>query len=102
MKKGLVASASPACRERLKKERKQLSGRRHEDIAKCITDGDLDALFHGLEDRHRGALTFGFGELASLFEHQGIDASHFANEYGQGPAEQGSAQELVESILQRL
>jgi hypothetical protein len=62
----------------------------------------LDSLFHDLEEFQRGALAYGFGDVAHLYGNANLLDHVFAEEYDRGPTEQVSRLQLVESILQRL
>lgn len=102
MKKGLLASANKACRKRVEEQGQALRMGPPKETAKRVLAEDLDPLFRDLDDKQRGALAFGFGDVAGLYEGENFDPDGFVKEYERGPSEQVGARELVESILQRL
>lgn len=79
-------------------------------LAALLHDDDLDPLFRGLTDTHKGDLLVGFAsDIADLYRRT-LDADDqatrwdpaFADEYDQGPSHQPSRDAIASSLLNRI
>jgi hypothetical protein len=102
IKKGLRANLKKQHRVHLSDNFQRLKTTRPSQLAQEFPADALDSLFHDLEEFQRGALAYGFGDVAHLYGDANILDHVFAEEYDRGPTEQVSRLQLLESILQRL